>query len=379
MSFGKSICHSMKVLHLLDTVNRGGAEILILDVCRNAAAFGIETTFVTTQGGELEADFRASGADFFRLHRRLPVDLAQIAKLRRIIKTRGVEIVHAHQAVDGLQLYLATVGLSVKRVLTFQGFVADRKNRRTLRFLIPRMDANVFVSRALQKWLEQTDRLDVKRNAHIIYNGSDAKRLQPTGKSLKSELGLNTTVSLFGMIGNFYRDPRKDQLTICRALPEIFAQIENARCVFAGKVEPGAEEKYNQCVRFCEENNIADRVHFLGGRKDVPDILAALDVFVFSSLQEGLPVAVAEAMLARVPLVVSDIEPLLEASENGKYAEVFQTRNASELAEKTVKLLKNKSLREDLAQRAEAFARGNFSIEAHLKTLRNLYRTLLGK
>ena len=369
----------MKVLHLLDTVNRGGAEILILDVCRNAAAHGIDLTFVTTQGGELETDFRESGAKFFRLNRKLPVDFGAILKLRKIIKEREIQIVHAHQAVDGLQLYLATVGLPVKRVLTFQGFVADQKNRRTLRFLIPRMDANVFVSRALQNWLEKTDQLDVRRNFHIVYNAADRKKLQPTGKSLKSELSLPETVLLFGMIGNFYCDPRKDQLTICRALPEIFSKIENAHCIFVGKVEKGAEEKFDRCVRFCEQNNIANRVHFLGGRSDVPDVLAALDLFVFSSLQEGLPVAVAEAMLTKVPLVVSDIEPLLEASENGKYAEVFQTGNHSELAEKTLKLLENKSLREDLAKRAEGFARENFSIEAHLRNLKNLYRTLLEK
>jgi glycosyltransferase involved in cell wall biosynthesis len=369
----------MKVLHLLDTVNRGGAEILILDVCRNAAAHAIDLTFVTTQGGELETEFRESGAEFFRLTRKFPVDFGAIFKLRKIIKEREIQIVHAHQAVDGLQLYLATVGLPVKRVLTFQGFIADAKNRRTLRFLIPRMDANIFVSRALQNWLEKTDQLNVRRNFHIIYNGADSKRLQPTGRSLKSELGLKETVLLFGMIGNFYRDPRKDQLTICRALPEIFSEIENAHCVFAGKVEKGAEEKYNACVRFCEDAGIGERVHFLGGRSDVPDVLAALDLFVFSSLQEGLPVAVTEAMLERVPLLVSDIEPLLEASENGECAEVFQTRNASELAKKTLKLLKNRNLRDDLASRADAFAQKNFSIEAHLKNLKNLYQSLLNK
>ena len=139
----------MKVLHLLDTVNRGGAETLILDVCRNAAEFGIDLTFATTQGGELEEDFRASGADFVRLHRKFPVDFGAVFKLRKIIKQREIKIVHAHQAVDALHLFLATINLPVKRILTFHGFIADAKNRRTLHFLIPRMDANIFVSQRL--------------------------------------------------------------------------------------------------------------------------------------------------------------------------------------------------------------------------------------
>ena len=54
----------MKVLHLLDTLNRGGAEIQVLDVCRNAADFGIDLTIATFQGGAMEADFIKSGAPF---------------------------------------------------------------------------------------------------------------------------------------------------------------------------------------------------------------------------------------------------------------------------------------------------------------------------
>ncbi len=366
----------MNVLSLFDTVNRGGAEILALDVCRNARAAKINLTFVTTQGGELETDFRSSGAKFFRLKRRFPVDLNVVRELRRIIKKQEIEIVHAQQAVDGLHLFLATRGLNVKQVLSFQGFVSDAKNRRTLHFLIPRVDANVYVSRGLQKWLKETDKLDVERNAHVVYNGTDAKRLQPTGKNLKKEINLSDDAQLFGMIGNFYRDPRKDQITLCRALPAVFARIENAHCVFAGKIEEGAEEKFQECVDFCRRKGIAERVHFLGGRSDVPDILANLELFVFSSLQEGLPLAVTEAMLAKVPLIVSDIEPLLEASANGEYAEIFPVRDADVLSEKIINLMSDKQARTDLAVRAFDFAMENFTVEAHLKNLKRLYESL---
>ncbi len=367
----------MKVLHLLDTVNRGGAETLVLDVCRNASNSGIDLTFVTTLGGELEEDFRTSGANFVRLQRRFPVDPGAIFKLRKIIKEREIKIVHAHQAVDALHLYLATINLPVKRVLTHHGFVTDAKNRRTLQFLIPRMDANIFVSIGLQSWLEKNEKLAVRHNSHVIYNGTDEKRLQPTGKNLRKELDLKENSLLLGMIGNFYRDPRKDQMTLCRSLPKVFAEIENAHCIFAGKVETGAEEKFQDCIEFCRENKIAEKVHFLGVRSDIPDVLAALDLFVFSSLQEGLPIAMTEAMLAKVPLIVSDIEPLLEASENGKYSEVFPVGNAEILRKKVLKFLQNISLREDLSNQALKFAREKFSIEAHLKVLKKLYYSLL--
>ena len=179
------------------------------------------------------------------------------------------------------------------------------------------------------------------------------------------------------MIANFYRDPRKDHLTLCRALPKVFAEIENAQCVLVGKTEAGAERKFDECVEFCRANNIQNKVHFLGAREDVPDILASLDVFVLSSLHEGLPVAVSEAMLAGVPMVLSDIEPLREVSANGKYAEMFQTQNAGELAGKILKLLKDESRRKELSRAALEYAADNFSIEAHLRQLKKLYKFIM--
>jgi glycosyltransferase involved in cell wall biosynthesis len=368
----------IRVLHFLDSLGRGGAEMQALDVSRNAVSSGLELT-VIAGGGVLEDDFRNAGVEFLRFDRRYPIDLYLASQVRKVIKERGIEIVHGYQAVDGLHLYLATRGLRhVKRVLSFQGFIADKKNRVASKFLIPRMDANVVVSRGMQTWLREKDGLDTSKNFHLIYNGADPERLKPTGKSIRSELSLPSDSLLIGMVGNFYRDPRKDQMTLCRALPAVFEKFTNAHCIFAGRIEEGAEEKMADCVNFCLEHGIADRVHFLGGRSDVPDILAELDVFVFSSLHEGLPLAVSEAMLAGVPMIVSDIEPLLEASGGGEYAEVFHVGDAAELSGHLIKLLGDGSAREDLAARAKQFALENFSIDAHMKRLVELYSSLAG-
>lgn len=367
----------MKILHFLDSIDRGGAEAQALDVCRNAARYGLEMTLVTAKGGAMESDFRSSGVQYIQLDRKRAVDARLASQLRQIIKERDIEIVHGYQAVDGLHLYFATLGLrSVRRVLSFQGFIQDRKNRVTSKFLIPRMDANIAVSRGMLAWLRTADKLDTTRNFSVIYNGADPSRVKPTGRSLRAELRLPGDALLMGMVGNFYRDPRKDQLTVCRALPQVFSEFTNAHCIFAGRVEPGAEGKLADCVKVCTENGIADRVHFLGGRSDVPDILAALDIFIFSSLHEGLPLAVSEAMLAGVPMIVSDIEPLLEATGDGEFAEVFAVSNVDEFAAKLRKLLADDAYRSDLGARAKAFALENFSIDAHLRELTALYRTL---
>jgi glycosyltransferase involved in cell wall biosynthesis len=370
----------MKVLQILDSLGRGGAERQVLEICNNAKDFGIDVLFVTfgRKSNDLEKDFLSSNVPFIKLKRRLPFDPALVVGLRKIIKQNRVKIVHSYQPVEALHAYAACFGLNIKKVLSFQGFIQDEKNWKTAQFLVPRMDANIIVSHGLKKWLSR--RINFNSSfVQILHNGVDKKRLVAKGRKLRDELALHSEELLFGMIGNFYRNPRKDQMTICRSLPKVFKEVPRSRCVFVGGVEEGAEAKFRACVEFCRENRIADKVYFLNARTDIPEILASLDVFVFSSLHEGLPLAVCEAMLAGVPAVLADIEPLLEISQNGKYAEVFQTQNEKELAEKLIKLLRDEKYRKSLAQAAQKFAEENFSIEAHLKNLKKLYSSILSK
>ena len=65
----------MKVLHMLDALNKGGTETIALDFCQKAREFGIDLTFVAAGRGHLEDDFRNTGIDFLFRQRRLPVDL----------------------------------------------------------------------------------------------------------------------------------------------------------------------------------------------------------------------------------------------------------------------------------------------------------------
>lgn len=367
----------MKVLHLLDSVDRGGAETIALDVCRNAARFGIDLTIVVSQTGALDDEFKNSGAEYFKLRRRFPIDFVLISQLRRIIKQKGIRIVQGYQAVESLHLYIATIGLDVKRVMSLQGFVPGWKNKITAKYLIPKLDANILVSRGLESYLKNELGVKNAENFHLIYNGTDPKRLRPGGRSIRKELGITKGAMILGMIANFMPDATKDQMTVCRALPRVFRGFKNVHFLFAGRIADGAEAKFAQCKEFCVKQKIDDRVHFLGARDDVPDILSELDIFVLSSLNEGLPLAVTEAMLAGVPLIVSDIEPLLEVSDNGICAEVFPVKDVEVLSGKILNLLNDKNLRDELANRARIFAEKNFTIEAHVRELKNLYESLL--
>jgi len=363
----------MKGIYLLDSVNIGGTEVLGLDVCRNARANGLDLTFITTRGGELEEQYRESGVEFVRLQRRFPIDPVVVVKLLKVIKRNKIQVIHTHQAVEGIHAYLAALMTNAKVVLSHHGFVADEKNRRALRFLIPRVAKNVYVSEGLRDWYLKEGNLDANIRPTVIYNGIDEARLRYSGESLKPSLGLPDDTVLFGMIANFYASPRKDQKTVCKAFAKIIEQKANAHLLFVGRVEAGAEGKYAECVDFCNKNGLSERVSFLGLRTDIPKILYSLDVFVLSSIQEGLGIAAVEAMLTKTPCILSDIKPFLEVSRDGEVAEIFRTGDDRSLTEIMTRMIEKPARRDDLAERAYRFARDRFSIEAHLKALLELY------
>jgi L-malate glycosyltransferase len=310
------------------------------------------------------------------LQRRRPVDLSLALQLRKLIKARGINVVHSHQAVEALHAYLATRGTQTKCVLSFHLCAADTKNARALKFLAPRMHANVAVSRDLLNCLRTDAGLDTSRNFHVVYNGVDGERLRSTGGDLRAELKLTKHALLLGMVGNFYADGRKDQLTVCRALPALFAAAPHAHFVFVGAHAQTAPQLFDECVNLCRAQGIADRVHFLGQRADIPAVLHALDLFVFSSRMDSFGMAVVEAMMTSVPAVVSDIGALREVTADGAHALLFRTGDAADLARCLLALANDPARRAELGARGRAWATRQFGIAAHIARLRELYSAI---
>jgi glycosyltransferase involved in cell wall biosynthesis len=158
-------------------------------------------------------------------------------------------------------------------------------------------------------------------------------------------------------------------------LPKLFARDPGAQFVFVGG-SAGAQPLFDECVQLCRQQNISDRVHFLGQRADIPDVLSSLDLFVLSSRWEGSPIAVMEAMMMGIPAVLSDIEPLKEVSGEGKYAVLFGEGDAEDLASKLIQLAGDPESRSHLAVAAKQWAMSQFSIEAHIANLSRLYSAL---
>lgn len=346
--------------------------MLVLDICRNARKHGLDVSFMATGGGALEDDFMDSGVPFFRLQRRLPFDPMLVRGIRRILQSGAFDVIHSTQPVAGIHAYAAALGLGVRHVLGFQGYYGDLKNRLAVRFLVPRMSANISCSGGLLKWLEETEGMDI-RGFETVMNGADASRLRSGGSDVRRELGIPDGSIVIGMLAHFYAAPRKDHASLCRAFARLAEEVPEARLLVAGGTERGAEGKRAECERIVSEAGLAERVHFVGFRRDVGDVLSAIDINVLSSLHEGFPVSLVEAMLVGKACVLSDIAPHIEASGNGRYAELFATGDDVGLSGILRTLARDPQARLGLASRAKEHAEKNLSIGAHLEALKRIY------
>ncbi|MCO6510879.1 MAG: glycosyltransferase [Aridibacter famidurans] len=368
----------MKVLYHLDSLDRGGTETIVLDVCRSAERNGFAAILFASGEGDLKEDLEGSGIDHRFCRRRLPIDPFLALQIRRTLVREKIDAVHGFQAVEVIHLWLAALGTGVPVIYSHGGFTSGWKNRIGARIAARLAERNIAVSRSLLDYLATDLKISGAGGFEVIWNAIDERRLESDGRSIREELEIGDNVPLMAMTANFRGDGTKDQLTVCRALDHVRRNGGRFGFLFIGSNTGPGEREYLACREFCSSHGLEDDVFFLGSRDDVGSILDHVDLFVYSSRMEGLSIAVAEAMLKGVPMIVSGIDPLLEVTRAGELAGVFEVGDAEGLADQIETYLGDEALRSDQGRKLRAYAIEHFTIGAHLEKLKALYREVLG-
>jgi glycosyltransferase involved in cell wall biosynthesis len=214
----------------------------------------------------------------------------------------------------------------------------------------------IAVSQGLQDQLNRRPlaRL-LRRRAIHIPNGLDLSRFadpQQDPASKREQLGFSQETTLLGCVGRL--DHQKGHTYLLAATARVLQQLPKVHLVIIGDgvLEPQLKQQSHRL-------GIASQVHFLGARKDVDEILPALDLYVSASLWEGLPTAILESMAAGTPVFATDIPGTNEIIRHGEDGWLIPPGNPTALAEAILHLLTNPHLRAELAkkglQRVKAF------------------------
>jgi glycosyltransferase involved in cell wall biosynthesis len=290
-----------------------------------------------------------------------------------LVRQRSARILHVHgyAASDFGRLAARLTGA---RLVLHEHF-ADPGCRPTRRWRTGRSPATrtarIAVSGSTRDFLVR-QRFVPEARVRVIWNGAPLQEFAPVSReraaALRRELGLPGDALVIGAIG------RLNEQKGHRHLLDAAAQVlegRNARVLIAGDgdlMQPLREQ--------AQQLGIAERVVFAGHRSDVPDLLGAIDVFCISSLYEGTPLTLFEAMAAGKAVVATGVDGCREVLVDGHSGLLVPPRNPGALAGALARVLDDAGLRQRLAAAALAESR-RYDVDACVRQMQDLYEELL--
>jgi glycosyltransferase involved in cell wall biosynthesis len=285
----------------------------------------------------------------------------------RMLRRTQVDLVHAHEFTTAVYGAAAARIIGKPYVITMHGaqtVLNAWRRRAALAWAFKGSRATVGVSDDTTRFMERT----LKLRPGIVTTVRNGIPVRPgSGAGVRTELGIQPGEVLLVAVGNLV--PRKGHRVLLEALkPLAGSDLPPWRLVIAGR---GKQKEPLQ--QLANELGIAGRVHLLGHRDDIPDLLAAADVFVMPSLWEGLPLAILEAMFAGKPVIASAISGIPEAIESGVQGLLVPAGDAPSLSRALRELLGDPARRAAFGAAGRRRAEAEFTIEHMTDAYERLY------
>ncbi len=367
----------IRVLYLYENLNIGGAEQLLVTTLKYLD-YGKFKPLVYCIGkkGRLAEEVEKNGIPVKLLNKKSSLyNIGIVLELIKIFKRERPDVLHANLFYPGYFGRIAAFFAGVPVVIvTEHGTHSNLKKWYhycidfTLSFFTTKIIA---VSCAVREYLLKYSRIRADKIS-VIYNAVDFERFDSvydTDKDLiRSKLNFPGSDFLIGAVSNLA--PWKGQHILLEAFRDVLKTFPEARLYIIGRDNNGFQHRLE---KFAQENNFLEKVHFLGERRDVPQILRALDAFVLPSLSEGLGISLLEAMYLGLPAIASGTEGVLEIIEDNKDGLLFPPGDCKALAEKLIEVLKDREKAASLGVNAREKIKKRFSPQGYIEKLSALY------
>lgn len=373
----------MKIAYFLGALNRGGAETLILDICRQHANAPYDFVCIYRHDGNMSDEFKASGAPMVHVPKSRGF-MSYLWHVRRTLLHEGITIVHSQTPSNTLILAIALLGTGIKIVTTFHGHF-DNTPWLIRKIVYESSSKIICVSKQLKDYTEHLWRLPQNLKIEVVYNGIDFSKFVSSNVKLSFDIGYLTSGNegriKLCMVGNFV--PGRSQQIVVKAIHYLKKNnITDFDFYFIGRRDNKDYIRYDNCVQYCKNYQLAN-VHFLGSRDDVPSLLQTMHGYVYSTEHDTFGISVIEALAAKLPIVVNDYEVMqevcqLDLPKTSQAIRFFKTEDIADCADKMKMLMENISdkksnLAMDCNQAAEA-VRKKYSIEEHIKQIYSIYK-----
>jgi glycosyltransferase involved in cell wall biosynthesis len=301
------------------------------------------------------------------------LDLGWLRRFGRLLRERGVGLIHAHEFGANAYGTLAGRLARVPVLATVHGhsYYADCRRRRLAYRAVSRAAVMVAVSEDVKRFVVERTGASGRR-VRVVYNGIGpvAPVSEETRTRLRAELCIGDREQVATVVGSLY--DVKGHRYLLDAAPRVLQACPSTVFLIAGRGEREATLR-EQTRRL----GIDTRVRFLGFRQDIPALLAISDVFVLPSLSEGLSIAILEAMASAKPVVTTMVGGNPELVVDGETGLLVGPADARSLAVAVTRILRDPDRARRLGENGLRRVRSQFTIGAMVKKYQSIYDAAL--
>lgn len=338
------------ICQVLHSLTVGGAEVLSAQLARCLRDRYRFVFACLDELGTLGEQLRAEGFEVDVLGRHPGIDFRCTRRLARLWRRQGVDLVHAHQYTPFF--YAAAARLGRRRpplLFTEHGrWYPDYPRRKRIlfnRLMLRRRDRVVAVGESVRRALIDNEGIAARR-VGVIHNGVDVSAFagcRADRPAVRRELGFGHQDVVVIQVARL--DHLKDHATAIRTIGRVARRHGGVRLVLVGE---GPEREMIEAE--IRAQGIEANVRLLGLRGDVARLLGAADLFLLSSVSEGIPVTLIEAMAARLPVVATKVGGVAEIVQAGQTGLLAASGDDAALAEAVLRLVEDAALRRAMGE-----------------------------
>jgi glycosyltransferase involved in cell wall biosynthesis len=365
----------VKILHVVENLERGGLERMVVDLAARQRADGHEVRVACVfNEGLLAAELDTLGVPVVACGKRDGLDLRAMRRLRQAMRAAQGGVLHTHNAAAHYLACAAGLGLAWRRVVnTRHGMgAADARSRKEwlYRRAMPRTDVVAAVCEAARARF-QAQGVAPRGRLLAVGNGIRIDAFAPGDAqargALAHALDLGEGARIVGSVGRL--NPVKDQAMLLDAFARVHAAMPHAALVIAGEgpARPGLEAQ-------ARELGVAHRVRLLGDRHDVAALLRGFELFALSSRSEGYSIALLEACAAGLPIVATDVGGNGEIVMDGRNGLLVPAQDPVAFARAMAAVLGDPAMAARMGATGQAWA----AVHGSLRAMAARYEALYG-
>jgi len=364
----------MKILQVCSASETGGGEIHVAGLVRGLTERGHAVYLAIRPESPLRGPLAGVIASWHELPLRNSLDLQSARAIAELVDKHGIEIVHAHMGRDYLVAALACrQAESARLILTRHHYLPLQRNA-LYRWMLGEVAAVIAVSDQVRASVIERLRLPAER-VHTIPNWIDPERFMPIDRDAARatfRLRANIVVACIGQL-----TPAKGQEEFIRAAADIARLRSDVEFLIVGEEQNEDGSFTKRLNQLAVSAGIGNRLRFTGYVHQVAELLAAVDIVVVPSWDEGFSLVTIEAMAARRVVLASNIGGIAGIVKDNVTGLLVPPRDVRTLTEKLLFLVSDAPLRERLAAQGQRDVYSRFGRDHIIDQIESLYEQVI--